>query len=217
MAGCTDNHIWLSEQRGGRLWVYDSVHIPDLVFLLSVFQMSQKPLWQVTIRDDRLNSHVPDFLFTWFRNRSCHPFFLCGCRFFPCGIMVCYRMGRAISITTMNYSVAIFVYSRMIRYPDNAITELQYSRISLFWYLEARVARTLPDTDISKSPFTEVYKYQSINGDDEKTIRRIRLPVILHLQKCRSSNPLMETMKKQLGIYSYMPFSICRSVEVAIR
>jgi len=27
-------------------------------------------------------------------------------------------------------SVAIFVYSRMIRYPDNAITELRYSRIS---------------------------------------------------------------------------------------
>ena len=26
-------------------------------------------------------------------------------------------------------SVAIFVYSRMIRYPDNAITELQYSWI----------------------------------------------------------------------------------------
>lgn len=37
---------------------------------------------------------------------------------------------KAISITTMNYSVAIFVYSRMIRYPDNAITELRYSRIS---------------------------------------------------------------------------------------
>ena len=99
-------------------------------FLLSVFQMSQKPLWQVTIRDDRLNSHVPDFLFTRFHNGSCHPFFLCGCRFFPRGIMVCYRMGKAISITTMNYSVAIFVYSRMIRYPDNAITELRYSRIS---------------------------------------------------------------------------------------
>ena len=130
MAGCTDNHIWLSEQPYGRLWVYDSVHIPDLVFLLSVFQMSQKPLWQVTIRDDRLNSHVPDFLFTRFHNGSCHPFFLCGCRFFPRGIMVCYRMGKAISITTMNYSVAIFVYSRMIRYPDNAITELRYSRIS---------------------------------------------------------------------------------------
>ena len=99
-------------------------------FLLSVFQMSQKPLWQVTIRDDRLNSHVPDFLFTRFHNGSCHPFFLCGCRFFPRGIMVCYLIGKAISITTMNYSVAIFVYSRMIRYPDNAITELRYSRIS---------------------------------------------------------------------------------------
>ena len=62
----------------------------------------------------------------------CDPdsFFLCGCRFFPRGIMVCYRIGKAISITTMNYSVAIFVYSRMIRYPDNAITELRYSRIS---------------------------------------------------------------------------------------
>ena len=130
IAGCTDNHIWLSEQPYGRPWVYESIRIPDFVFLLSVFQMSQKPLWQVTIQDDRLNSHVPDFLFTRFHNGSCHPFFLCGCRFFPRGIMVCYRMGRVISITTMNYSVAIFVYSRMIRYPDNAITELRYSRIS---------------------------------------------------------------------------------------
>ena len=67
-----------------------------------------------------------------FRNGSCHPSFLCGCRSFSRGIMVCYRMGRVTSITTMNYSVAIFVYSRMMRYPDNAITELQYSRISLF-------------------------------------------------------------------------------------
>lgn len=71
-----------------------------------------------------------NFKFTRFHNGSCHPFFLCGCRFFPRGIMVCYRIGKAISITTMNYSVAIFVYSRMIRYPDNAITELRYSRIS---------------------------------------------------------------------------------------
>ena len=126
-------------------------------FLLSVFQMSQKSLWQVTIRDDRLNSHVPDFLFTWFHNGSCHPFFLCGCRFFPRGIMVCYRMGRAISITTMNYSVAIFVYSPMIRYPDNAITELRYSR-------ERR----------EHAPF------------------RIQISQNLHLQKCRSSNPLMD-------------------------
>ena len=31
-------------------------------------------------------------------------------------------------------------------------------------------ARILPDIDISKSPFAEVYKYQSINGDyKEKT------------------------------------------------
>ncbi len=67
------------------------------------------------------------------------------------------------------------------------------------------------------SPFTDVQKYQSINGDDEKTIRRIRLPVILHLQKCRSSNPLMETMKKKHKSYTATcPFSICRSVEVAI-
>lgn len=65
-----------------------------------------------------------------FRNGSCHPFFLYGCRFFSRGIMVCYRMGRVTSITTMNYSVAIFVYSRMMCYPDNAITELQYNRIS---------------------------------------------------------------------------------------
>lgn len=65
-----------------------------------------------------------------FRNRSCHPFFLCGCRLFSRDIMVCYRMGRVTSITAMNYSVTIFVYSRMVRYPDNTITELQYSWIS---------------------------------------------------------------------------------------
>ena len=173
---------------------------------LSIYQITKKP----------------DY--SWLFVGICHSvivpvirFFSAAVAFFLVVLWSCYQMGRVTSITNMNYSVAIFVYSRMIRYPDNAITELQYSRISLFWYLEARVARTLPDTDISKSPFAEVYKYQSINGDDEKTIRRIRLPVILHLQKCRSSNPLMETMKKQLGIYSYMPFSICRSVEVAIR
>ena len=33
-------------------------------FLLSVFQMFQKALLQITIRDDHLNSHVPDFLFS---------------------------------------------------------------------------------------------------------------------------------------------------------
>ena len=67
------------------------------------------------------------------------------------------------------------------------------------------------------SPFAEVQKQQSVNGDDEKTIRRIRLHVILHLQKCRSSNPLMETMKKKHKSYTATcPFSICRSVEVAI-
>ena len=43
--------------------------------------------------------------------------------FFSRGIMVCYRMGRVTFVTAMNYSVAIFVYSRMMRYPDNAITE----------------------------------------------------------------------------------------------
>lgn len=168
MAGCTDNHIWLSEQRCGRLWVYDSVHIPDLVFLLSVFQMSQKPLWQVSIRDDCLNSHVPDFLFTWFRNRSCHPFFLCGCRFFPCGIMVCYRMGRAISITTMNYSVAIFVYSRMIRYP--AIS--QNCDIAGYQNKDSREWR-------EHAPFW------------------IQISQNLHLQKCININPLMEIIKKK--------------------
>ena len=149
MTGHGDTTITIRPSIGIRIWrdaritIYDyrnsrmagcgymtaSVYLISF-FLLSVFQMSQKPLWQVTIRDDRLNSHVPDFLFTRFHNGSCHPFFLCGCRFFPRGIMVCYRMGKAISITTMNYSVAIFVYSRMIRYPDNAITELRYSRIS---------------------------------------------------------------------------------------
>mgnify|MGYP006358649969 CR=1 FL=1 len=128
-----DARITIYDYRNSRMagcgYMTASVYLISF-FLLSVFQMSQKPLWQVTIRDDRLNSHVPDFLFTRFHNGSCHPFFLCGCRFFPRGIMVCYRMGKAISITTMNYSVAIFVYSRMIRYPDNAITELRYSRIS---------------------------------------------------------------------------------------
>ena len=119
-------------------------------------------------------------------------FFSTVVAFFLVVLWSCYQMGRVTSITTMNYSVTIFVYSRMIRYPDNAITELQYSRISLFWYPEANVARTLPDTDISKSPFTEVYKYQTTNGDDEKTIRRMPLPVILHLQMCKSSNPLMD-------------------------
>ena len=57
-------------------------------------------------------------------------FFSAVVAFFLVVLWSCYRMGRAISITTMNYSVAIFVYSRMIRYPDNAITELRYSRIS---------------------------------------------------------------------------------------
>ena len=35
------------------------------------------------------------------------------------------------------------------------------------------------------SPFADVYKYQSVNGDDEE---------------------------KQQGVYGYMSFSICRSV-----
>ena len=40
-------------------------------------------------------------------------------------------------------------------------------------------ARTLLDTDISKSPFAEVYKYQSINGDNaEKTMNYIRLTAV---------------------------------------
>ncbi|UVO59967.1 hypothetical protein NXW10_17795 [Bacteroides fragilis] len=51
----------------------------------------------------------------------------------------------------------------------------------------------------------------------KETIRHTRLPVILHLQKCRSSNPLMETMKKTMNyIRLHVHFSICRSVEVAI-
>ena len=41
---------------------------------------------------------------------------------------------------------------------------------------------------------------------------------VLHLQKCRSINPLMETMKKNNKTYTAIyPFSICRNVEVAIR
>ena len=101
-------------------------------------------------------------------------------------------------------------------------------------------------TTTCHSPFADVQKQQSVNGDDEKTISLIRLSVILHLQMCRSSNPLMETIKKQSGVYSYISispfvevqkqqsingdneektirhirlhvhFSICRSVEVAI-
>ncbi|RGW01689.1 hypothetical protein DWV98_08335 [Bacteroides ovatus] len=40
---------------------------------------------------------------------------------------------------------------------------------------------------------------------------------ILHLQKCRSSNPSKETRKKNNKVYTATcPFSICRSVEVAI-
>ncbi len=39
----------------------------------------------------------------------------------------------------------------------------------------------------------------------------------LHLQKCRSSNPLMEIMQKTMKhIRLHVHFSICRSVEVAI-
>ena len=38
IAGCTDNHIWLSEQPYGRPWVYESVRIPDLVFYYRYFK-----------------------------------------------------------------------------------------------------------------------------------------------------------------------------------
>ena len=48
----------------------------------------------------------------------------------------------------------------------------------------------LPDTDISKSPFAEVYKYQSINGDYKE---------------------------KTQVTHDYLSFSICGCVEVAIR
>ena len=47
------------------------------------------------------------------------------------------------------------------------------------------------------SPFADVYKYQSVNGDDEKNNKAYTLHAILHLQKCRSSNLLMEIMKKK--------------------
>ena len=83
--------------------------------------------------------------------------------------------------------------------------------------METRKRNHKTYTATCHSPFAEVQKQQSVNGDDEKTIRRIRLHVILHLQKCRSSNPLMETMKKNHKSYTATcTFSICRSVEVAI-
>ena len=45
----------------------------------------------------------------------------------------------------------------------------------------------------ARSPFAEVYKYQSVNGDKEGKPQVIHgyMPV-LHLQMCRSINPLME-------------------------
>ena len=50
-----------------------------------------------------------------------------------------------------------------------------------------------------------------------KTIRHTRLPVILHLQKCRSNNPSKETMKENHKAYTVTcSFFICRCVEVAI-
>lgn len=170
MAGCTDNHIWLSEQRCGRLWVYDSVHIPDLVFYYRYFKCLKS-----------LFDRFPSGMIAWIR--MYRTFYLPdsvivpAIRFslwlslFPCGIMVCYRMGRAISITTMNYSVAIFVYSRMIRYPDNAITELRYSRIS---NKDSREWR-------EHAPFW------------------IQISQNLHLQKCININPLMEIIKKNIS------------------
>ncbi|EXZ01572.1 hypothetical protein M074_1105 [Bacteroides fragilis str. DS-166] len=49
-------------------------------------------------------------------------------------------------------------------------------------------------------------------------MKHIRLTATLHLQMCRNNNPLMETMKKNNKAYTAIcPFSICRSVEVAIR
>ncbi|MDB9137371.1 hypothetical protein, partial [Parabacteroides distasonis] len=41
---------------------------------------------------------------------------------------------------------------------------------------------------------------------------RIQISQNLHLQKCININPLMETMKKQSGIYGYLSFSICGCV-----
>ncbi|EDU99979.1 hypothetical protein BACCOP_03027 [Phocaeicola coprocola DSM 17136] len=49
-------------------------------------------------------------------------------------------------------------------------------------------------------------------------MKHIRLTAALHLQKCRSINPSMETRKRNHKTYTVTcTFFICRSVEVAIR
>lgn len=119
-----------------------------------------------------------------FHNGSCHPFFLCGCRFFPRGIMVCYRMGRVISITIMNYSVAIF---------DIAV-----------WYA----------IQIMLSQNCDIAGYQNKDSRErrEHAPFRIQISQNLHLQMCISSNPLMETMKKNNKAYT----AICHSPFVEV-
>ena len=83
MTGHGDTTITIRPSIGIRIWrdaritIYDyrnsdmagcgymtaSIYLISF-FLLSVFQMFQKALLQITIRDDHLNSHVPDFLFS---------------------------------------------------------------------------------------------------------------------------------------------------------
>ena len=50
-----------------------------------------------------------------------------------------------------------------------------------------------------------------------KDTRHVRLLPVLHLQKCRSNNPSMETTKEGHEAYTvHRPFSICRSVKITI-
>ena len=63
---------------------------------------------QITVPKSRAANKTP-------RRNLPSVFSLWASSFFLVVLWSCYRMGRAISITTMNYSVAIFVYSRIIR------------------------------------------------------------------------------------------------------
>ena len=91
----------------------------------------------------------------------------------------------------------------------HAILHLQMC-ISINPLMETMKKNNKVYTATCHSSFADVQKWQSINGDDEKTIRHIRLHVILHLQMCISSNPLMETMKKNNQAYTatcHSPFA----------
>ena len=64
--------------------------------------------------------------------------------------------GQSYSITSMNYSVTIFVYSRWYAI---RIMLSQNCDIAGYLYFDIRKgACSLPDTDILKSPFADVYK-----------------------------------------------------------